>query len=163
MTPETVSDILPLDENIFDIIIFDEASQIFVEKAIPAIYRAKSIVVAGDDKQLQPNSVAKKKLDVFDEIEGEEEIEEEFEENDSIVLDEVSLLDVAKKMYKGALLSYHYRSNYEELINFSNYAFYKGRLIIAPNRENKEYLPIERIKVEGIWENRKFKRSRRNL
>ena len=155
LTPETVSDILPLDENIFDIIIFDEASQIFVEKAIPSIYRAKSIVIAGDDKQLQPNSVAKKKLDVFDEIEGEEEIEEEFEENDNIALDEVSLLDVAKKMYKGALLSYHYRSNYEELINFSNYAFYKGRLIIAPNRENKEYLPIERIKVEGIWENRK--------
>ena len=155
LTPETVSDILPLDENIFDIIIFDEASQIFVEKAIPAIYRAKSIVIAGDDKQLQPNSVAKKKLDVFDEIEGEEEIEEEFEENDNIALDEVSLLDVAKKMYKGALLSYHYRSNYEELINFSNYAFYKGRLIIAPNRENKEYFPIERIKVDGIWENRK--------
>lgn len=155
LTPEVVSDILPLDENIFDIIIFDEASQIFVEKAIPAIYRAKSIVIAGDDKQLQPNSVAKKKLDIFDEIEVEEEIEEEFEENDSIALDEVSLLDVAKKMYKGALLSYHYRSNYEELINFSNYAFYKGRLIVAPNRERKEYLPIERIKVDGIWENRK--------
>ena len=157
LTPEVVSDILPLSKNIFDIIIFDEASQIFVEKSIPAIYRAKSIVIAGDDKQLQPNSVAKKKLDKFDDIEGEiEEFDdEEFEENDSVALDEVSLLDVAQKMYKGSLLSYHYRSNYEELINFSNYAFYQGRLIVAPNKEDKNYLPIERIKVNGVWNKRK--------
>lgn len=157
LTPEVVSDILPLAANIFDIIIFDEASQIFVEKSIPAIYRAKSIVIAGDDKQLQPNSVAKKKLDKFDDIEGDfEDFEdEEFEENDTVALDEVSLLDVAQKMYKGSLLSYHYRSNYEELINFSNYAFYKGRLIVAPNKEDKNYIPIERIKVNGVWDKRK--------
>lgn len=156
LTPEVVSDILPLDEGIFDIIIFDEASQIFIEKAIPAIYRANSIVIAGDDKQLQPNSVAKKKLDKFDDIEGDdEEIEDDEFEIDDTVLDEVSLLDIAKKMYKGSLLSYHYRSDYEELINFSNYAFYKGKLIIAPNKDNKSYIPIERIKVDGIWDKRK--------
>lgn len=53
-------------------------------------------------------------------------------------------------------LTYHYRSQSEELINFSNYAFYEGRLQIAPNvcADNDYGLPIERIKVDdGMWVN----------
>ena len=59
MGPETVSQVLPLVGDLFDVIIFDEASQLLIEEAIPAIYRAKCVIVAGDDKQLGPNRAFK--------------------------------------------------------------------------------------------------------
>src|SRR5690554_1867124 len=59
MTPEVVSAILPLEHGMFDLVIFDEASQMYVEKGIPAIYRAKKVVIAGDPKQLRPSSLVK--------------------------------------------------------------------------------------------------------
>ena len=57
LSPETVSEIMPLEKGFFDLLIFDEASQMFVENAIPTIYRSNAIVVAGDDKQLRPTSI----------------------------------------------------------------------------------------------------------
>lgn len=150
LSPETVSDIFPLSKGLFDIIIFDEASQIFVENAIPTIYRGKSVVVAGDDKQLQPSSNFMSKYDDFEEEETTIENIAAFEEE--------SLLDLAKVNYDSVHLNYHYRSRYEELINFSNYAFYNGGLNISPNIEHTKVLahpPIERIKVDGLWEGRK--------
>ncbi len=63
MSPETVSEILPLQNNLFDVIIFDEASQMFVENAIPTIYRGAKIVIAGDDQQLRPTSAFMARVD----------------------------------------------------------------------------------------------------
>jgi len=54
VSPESVSTIFPMKE-MFDLVIFDEASQCFAERGIPAMYRAKQVVVAGDDQQLRPN------------------------------------------------------------------------------------------------------------
>lgn len=150
LTPEIVSEILPFREELFDIVIFDEASQIFVEKSLPTIYRAKSVVVAGDDKQLRPTSIGMKRID-----EEDNENIEVFEEDyfDDTAMTEVSLLDLAKQRYKSTLLSYHYRSRFAELINFSNYAFYNGKLVIAPNIVNSNNPPIEVLKTEnGRWE-----------
>lgn len=150
LSPETVSDIFPLTKDLFDLIIFDEASQIFVENAIPTIYRGKSVVIAGDDKQLQPTSMFNTKYDDFDEEMATIETVAAFEEE--------SLLDLAKVNYDSVHLNYHYRSRFEELINFSNYAFYNGGLNISPNIKHTKALahpPIERIKVEGLWEGRK--------
>ncbi|KAF2956247.1 AAA domain-containing protein [Marinitoga sp. 38H-ov] len=141
-TPESVSEILPLKEGLFDIIIFDEASQIFVEKAIPAIFRAKKVVVSGDDKQLKPTSI----------FMSREEIDEEFDMEISTAIEEESLLDVAKINFDSTHLLFHYRSKYKELIDFSNHAFYDGKLYISPNISNEK--AIERIKVNGIWKNR---------
>ena len=63
-----------------------------------------------------------------------------------------SLLDLATSRYTSANLTYHYRSKNEELIDFSNYAFYDGKLQIAPNiSKNVGSKPIERIKVNGTW------------
>lgn len=145
LSPETVSDMLPLKEGMFDVIIFDEASQMFIENAIPTIFRGKSVVVAGDDKQLRPSSTFKSK---FDDIDAEE-----LEIETAAALEEESLLDLAKVNYKSVHLNYHYRSKYDELINFSNYAFYRGRLQVSPNIEstNPTQSPIERIVVEGQW------------
>ncbi len=152
LSPETVSDIFPLQKDLFDVVIFDEASQIFVENAIPTIYRGKSVVIAGDDKQLQPSSTFTTKYDEFDEDETTIETVAAFEEE--------SLLDLAKVNYDSVHLNYHYRSRYEELINFSNYAFYNGGLNISPNIKHTKALshpPIERIMVDGLWESRKNK------
>ncbi|GMQ57165.1 hypothetical protein AN1V17_15600 [Vallitalea sediminicola] len=150
LSPETVSDILPLKEGMFDMIIFDEASQMYVENAIPTIYRGKQVVVTGDDKQLKPSSTFMARYDDFDEELTTIETAAAFEEE--------SLLDLAKINYPSVHLNYHYRSRYEELINFSNYAFYGGNLNISPNivniRGNKPS-PIERIKVDGKWIDRK--------
>ena len=142
MTPEVVSDILPFEKDLFDLIIFDEASQLYVEKAIPAIYRSKKIVIAGDQKQLKPSSLGTGRI--LDEIDEEEE-------NDGF-LEYESLLDASYYKFRNTLLNYHYRSNYAELINFSNYAFYNGRLLVATKMADSNYKPIERIKVEeGRW------------
>lgn len=144
LSPETVSEIMPLINGLFDLIIFDEASQLFIENAIPAIYRSKTIVVAGDDKQLRPSSTFKVRLDEDGEVDNMEM---------AAALEEESLLDLAKVSYDYVHLNVHYRSKFEELINFSNYAFYNGRLEVSPNllRSDSSERPIERIKVEGKW------------
>ncbi|AIJ05837.1 hypothetical protein JH146_0994 [Methanocaldococcus bathoardescens] len=140
-TPDVVSAIFPLKKGLFDVVIFDEASQMPVEYALPSLYRAKRFVVAGDEKQLPPTDFFKA---TFDEDEEEEDIEE---------LNVKSLLDLCKGRCPTVLLSYHYRSKYEEIINFSNYAFYNGKIAVAPNKDKGK--PFEFIKVNGIWKNRK--------
>lgn len=147
MTPETVSEVLPLEKGLFDLLIFDEASQIYIEKSIPAISRTRKVVIAGDHKQLRPSSLG------FGRIEYDEEVEDIEEEN--AALEEESLLDLARFKYPSVLLNYHYRSRYEELINFSNYAFYNGRLNVSPNTKEPDAPPIEVIKIDnGLWEDR---------
>ncbi len=150
LSPETVSDILPLSNGMFDVVIFDEASQMFVENAIPTIFRGKKVIVAGDDKQLKPNSLFASKYE--DEID-----EEDIKLESSAALEEESLLDLAKVNFDSVHLNYHYRSRYDELINFSNYAFYKARLQVSPNIINTSAStpPIQRIKVKGLWNDRK--------
>lgn len=146
MTPEVVSDILPFEKNTFDLVIFDEASQLYVERSIPAIYRAKRVVVAGDQKQLKPSSLGQGRI--LDEVD-EDEISDGF-------LEYESLLDAARFKYKPTMLKYHYRSKYEELISFSNYAFYDGKLMVTSFAERKNEKPIERIKIEnGFWIDKK--------
>lgn len=149
MTPESVSEVLPLEKGLFDLLIFDEASQIYIERGIPAISRAKKVVIAGDHKQLRPSSLGFGRLD----YEEDETSLEELETN--AALEEESLLDLARFKYPSVMLNYHYRSKFEELINFSNYAFYKGRLNVSPNIEKPSTPPIEVIKINnGKWINR---------
>ena len=154
MTPETVSDILNFEKNIFDLVIFDEASQLYVEKAIPAIYRAKKVVVAGDQKQLKPSSLGQGR--VLDEIE-DDEISDGF-------LEYESLLDAANYKFAHTMLNYHYRSKYNELIAFSNYAFYGGKLFVTSNAEYDLKPPIERILVkDGRWIDKKNEKEAKSV
>ncbi|MFA7075975.1 MAG: AAA domain-containing protein [Candidatus Izemoplasmatales bacterium] len=142
LTPEVISSILPLKFNLFDLVIFDEASQMYVEKGIPAIYRAKKVVIAGDPKQLRPSSLGMGRL-----------VEDDFLEEDEILknvtFDAKSLLDLARYRYKEALLNYHYRSKYQELIEFSNHAFYDGKLLISPNVITPKTPPISYVYVKN--------------
>lgn len=148
LTPEVVSEILPLQVGLFDLLIFDEASQMYVEKGIPSIIRGKKVVIAGDSKQLRPSNLGAGR------VESEEDSEDEDYES-SAALEEESLLDLARFKYNQVLLNFHYRSKYEELIAFSNYAFYKGRLYVSPNPQKPEKPPIEVYKLDdGLWVNR---------
>ena len=148
MTPEAVSEILPQQNGLFDLLIFDEASQLYIEKSIPSIIRTKKVVIAGDHKQLRPSSLG----------EGRFEMDADLLDEDadiSAALEEESLLDLARFRYPDILLNTHYRSKYEELIDFSNYAFYKGRLFVAPNTDMPEKPPIEvHLVDDAIWEGR---------
>ncbi len=149
MTPEVVSAIIPLVYGMFDLVIFDEASQMYVEKGIPAIYRAKKVVIAGDTKQLRPSSLGIGRLEDEDDYFEDEVLKD-------VTLDAKSLLDLARYKYYETILNYHYRSKYEELIAFSNHAFYDGKLIVSPNQKKAEKPPIEYVHVkDGIFENRR--------
>lgn len=149
LSPENVSALLPLEREMFDLVVFDEASQVFIESTIPAIYRGRTVVVAGDDKQLRPSATFMRRY-----LGADPDREEDY--SLQAALEVTSLLDLAVSRYESASLTYHYRSESSELIDFSNYAFYGGALRIAPNvlggRINR---PIERYKVNGKWVDRK--------
>ncbi len=141
LSPESVSSTLPLEDGLFDLVIYDEASQLFIERAIPSLYRGKHCLVGGDTKQLRPSSIFQFRAQLDDDF-------------DFAALVEESLLDLAVNCFDEVYLRYHYRSQFEELINFSNYAFYNGQLTICPNMNAPKEKPVEYIKVEnGVWSN----------
>ena len=119
MSPLSISQMLPLQAGLFDVIIFDEASQVRLEDAVPSIYRCNSMVVVGDPKQMPPTNF----------FSGTEVNEDEEFETDIAP----SILDMASLIYPSEMLEWHYRSRSEALIAFSNRAFYGGRLICVPN------------------------------
>lgn len=149
LSPENVSNLLPLEKNLFDLVIFDEASQVFIESTIPTIFRGKNIVVAGDAKQLRPSTTfVKRYLGADPDAQDDPSVQAALEVD--------SLLDLAVARYESANLIYHYRSRHSELIDFSNHAFYDGNLQVAPNiSKNTKSRPIERYKVNGKWKDRK--------
>ncbi len=149
LSPENVSSILPLEKDMFDIVLFDEASQVFIENTIPSIFRGKCIVVAGDAKQLRPTTTFMKRYMGAN-------LDEDVDLSTQAALEVESLLDLAVSRFNSANITYHYRSKNQELIDFSNKAFYSGNLQIAPNvSKNLRQKPIERILVEGKWSDRK--------
>ena len=149
LSPENVSTLLPLEKNMFDLVLFDEASQVFIENTIPSIYRGNCVVVAGDAKQLRPTTTFMKRY-------MGSTIDENVDYSTQAALEVESLLDLAVSRFNNTHINYHYRSQNEELIDFSNKAFYNGRLQVAPNvSKNLKNKPIERILVDGLWDDRK--------
>jgi hypothetical protein len=140
MSPLSVSDTLPLDSAIFDVVIFDEASQIPLEEAIPALYRSHQTIVVGDQMQLPPTQFFSTKTNNDDEIDGLSDDGDRV----SIVLDSDSFLAQSAVSLPSTMLAWHYRSRSEELIGFSNAAFYGGALSTVPDlhRAPKDLLPI---------------------
>jgi superfamily I DNA and/or RNA helicase/KaiC/GvpD/RAD55 family RecA-like ATPase len=136
-SPETVSAVFPLLP-LFDLVIFDEASQCFAEKGIPAIYRGKQVVVAGDSKQLQPSDLYQIRWE---------------QEEDEAILEIDSLLELCRQFLPEFTLTGHYRSSSFDLIAFSNKHFYKNQLQLIPHIDTlNNYQPaIHYIKVDGIW------------
>jgi hypothetical protein len=128
MSPLSVADTIPLSSEYFDVVIFDEASQIPLEDAIPAIHRAEQCIVVGDEMQLPPTNF-------FGAAQDEDELAVTFQERDATVsyeLDADSLLAHAARTLPSTMLGWHYRSRDESLIQFSNQAFYDGKLATVP-------------------------------
>ena len=135
MSPLSVSEILPLANAKYDVMIIDEASQMKPEFSIPGIIRAKQIVIVGDQKQLPPT-------DFFRSFSEEEDDEDEAEE---------SILDMALTVLSSKTLLWHYRSKHEDLIKFSNSKFYNDELII-PIASDKNNKGIKSVYIEnGVY------------
>lgn len=144
-SPETVSAVFPLENRpTFDLVIFDEASQCFAEKGIPAMYRGQQVLIAGDSQQLSPNDLYQARWEE-DETENVEE---------AVALEADSLLELAGGYLQSLQLKAHYRSKSLDLIDFSNHYFYADRLRLLPDYYdvNDAEPAIKYIKVEGKWQ-----------
>jgi predicted DNA-binding WGR domain protein len=157
MSPYSVSDSLPLDSDHFDVVIFDEASQITLEEGVPALYRSRQTIIVGDEKQMPPTDFFSARTEDPDDLEGMMEADD-----DEWLSDDVdSLLAQGARKLDSTLLSWHYRSHYETLISFSNHAFYEGRLLTIPDKtiHKTEKAPILVSNVKEVSIDSLFDRS----
>lgn len=141
MSPLSVGTFLECGKEPFDVVVFDEASQIFPQDALGAICRGKQLVVVGDSRQMPPTDFFRSAVDTgsSDEDDGETDFE--------------SILDLASTVFPQLRLRWHYRSRYEELIAFSNRNFYDGQLVSFPaTGRNKVDTGVEYVPVEGIFD-----------
>lgn len=121
MSPMSVAQYLPADAPAFDLVVFDEASQISTHDAIGAIARGSQVIIVGDSRQMPPTSF-------FTRTDYEEETPDE---NDVVELESV-LEEAVAKLIPQHWLGWHYRSRHEALIDFSNRNIYEGRLDVFP-------------------------------
>lgn len=128
--PVQVSNCFPMKNDLFELVIFDEASQIPLSNALGSIQRGKRIIIAGDEQQMSPSSFFKS---------GSNET--------------IDLLHQAGFYWKKIPLKHHYRSQYPELIAFSNRYFYENSLVAYPSViQNTQ--PISRhYCLDAIFEN----------
>ncbi|WP_215455072.1 DUF3320 domain-containing protein [Streptomyces sp. ATCC 21386] len=144
MSPLTVSQFLPPDFE-FDVVVFDEASQVLPQDAVNSVYRGKALVVAGDQKQLPPTSFFAAAGDSDDGDEWDEDATDGFE----------SILDMCKAsgVLRGLPLRWHYRSRHENLIAFSNHDFYDNSMVTFPGAlEQGPDIGVEFIKADGVYD-----------
>lgn len=167
VNPDVASRLLPLRSALFDTVIFDEASQMPIEYALPTLYRSARMVVSGDEKQMPPTSfftsrVESDETEVFEGQAQEDELGEEEREaleetwNRREIKDCPDLLQLAKTVLPSTTLQIHYRSTYRELIQFSNASFYINRLSVParhPADEIRRKKPIQLVRVDGTYVN----------
>ena len=130
--PSQISKCFPLKDAMFDVVVFDEASQITLANALGSLHRGKKIIIAGDDQQMSPISYFK--------VGGNEKVD---------------LLHQASFYWKNIYLKHHYRSVHPALIQFSNKHFYNNSLIAFPTSDSNKN-PIQlHFCGNGIFEERK--------
>lgn len=149
MSPLSVSLFLQSEIFKFDLVIFDEASQVCTENAIGAIMRSKQIIVAGDNKQLPPTKFFGTTTSDNDDFDNEDDDVDE-EEN----FDYESILDEMLTVFPERSLKWHYRSKSEDLISFSNIKIYNQSLITFPSSaQNTPNNGVEYIYVNnGVYD-----------
>ncbi len=138
MSPSTVSQYLPPDFEMFDMVIFDEASQVPTCEAVPALARAKSAIIVGDPNQMPPTSF-------FMNMSSDEEYAE-FDDMDS-VLEDCLTLGIPEKH-----LTWHYRSKHESLIAFSNIMYYSSKLCTFPSPDALDSKVTLRYIENGVYD-----------
>jgi len=167
MNPEMVSRLFPLRAGLFDVVVFDEASQLPVEIVLPALFRAKRMVISGDEKQMPPSRFFGSHLESDEEGESDAWLNAEDAGLDDSererftqaagrreVKDCPDLLTLTQNLLPTATLEIHYRSRYRQLIDFSNAAFYANRLSVPARHPESEILrarPVEVDRVNGQY------------
>jgi hypothetical protein len=151
MSPLTVSHFLSPDHR-FDLVVFDEASQVPPQDAVNCIYRGAQLVVAGDSRQLPPTPFFQiTEPDVAWDDEGE--VSEDME----------SILDSCEALLPSHPLRWHYRSRHEDLISFSNALVYDGSLLTFPSADH--FSPSKGVRFihvpDGIYERGRTSTNRR--
>jgi very-short-patch-repair endonuclease/DNA polymerase III delta prime subunit len=161
MSPLSVAAYLTPGELKFDLVIFDEASQVRPADAFGAILRGNQLVVAGDDRQLPPTSFFERLTQDDTLAEDEDEYDEELAASNASG-DFESILKLFKSVSKPRLLRWHYRSRHESLIAVSNSEFYENKLIIfpSPDQGRLEYGLVYHHLPQAVYDRSK---SRTNL
>lgn len=149
MSPLTLSSYIPYGAIKFDVVIFDEASQMKIENALGAISRASQAVVIGDEHQLPPTS--------FFDVSSEDDEVEEMEDigYESILQSAITILPGAQSE-----LLYHYRSTSDDLIAFSNNYIYDNRLITFPAPFYKNNSVQFEFVANGMYDSGQSRRNR---
>lgn len=148
MSPLSVSTFLGSDMK-FDVVIFDEASQIFPQDAIGAIYRGKQLIVVGDSKQMPPSNFFNGSF-----------VQDDNDDESDDVTDFESILDICSTAFPQKRLKWHYRSRFESLISFSNKNFYDNDLVTFPSAKHDDKgIGVDYFYVDGIFD-RKTKTNR---
>lgn len=148
--PITANVLFSGQEKLFDVVLFDEASQLRLEDTITCMLLGKKIVVSGDKHQMPPSDYFDNGV-TFDDTDNEDEITE-----DPIDSQAESLLTFSYSLtnyFEDKMLECHYRSKHPDLINFSNYAFYNGRLLPMPAQSSEP--PIHFIQVDGVYQQKR--------
>lgn len=135
MSPLSVAQFLPSDFKSFDLVVFDEASQITPWDAVGAIARGKNVIVVGDPKQMPPTNFFNKANPYEDE--DEEDLES--------ILDQALAAGLPHKRLTG-----HYRSKHESLIAFSNSKYYQNSLVTYPSTDTK-LSAVSHKRVNGLY------------
>lgn len=138
MSPLSVAQYLPADQALFDVVIFDEASQITVWDAVGSLARGHQAIVAGDPKQMPPTNFFARSDDDPD---GEVDVEGDMES----ILDEMLGASIPKRT-----LNLHYRSRSESLIAFSNSRYYRNELVTFPAPVHPDH-GVRLIRPEGFY------------
>lgn len=149
VNPVIATSILPLRENMFDLVIFDEASQLRIEDTFTSFIRGKYKIISGDMHQMPPSTYFGKEVLIEDVEDDEEESLELNEASD--MSDKESLLQYAiDAAFEKSFLDFHYRSRHPHLIDFSNTAFYGSRL--APMPIKTDYKALQFREINGTYE-----------
>lgn len=147
MSPLSIAQYLPHNQALFDVVVFDEASQITTWDAVGAIARARQTIIVGDPKQLPPTNF-------FGRNEEDEELVDHEKDLESI-LDEAKASGIPVRD-----LRWHYRSRNESLIAFSNYHYYQNRLITFPSPSVEDRAVQLRKVTAGIYDRGKSRTNR---
>lgn len=155
--PSSASSIFPMKLDLFDIVIFDEASQLRIEDTFTSYVRGNIHVISGDRHQMPPSSFFISDVDLVDDkgLETPDEIQalqKSLEKNNLYnLISSESLLEFAAQLdFKEVYLDIHYRSRHPDLIEFSNKAFYGSRLVPTPPISSNE-IPIKFYQVNGTY------------
>lgn len=140
MSPLSVSQFLSAGEPMFDLVVFDEASQITVPDAVGAIARGRNAIVVGDPKQMPPTNFFNKSANSGD----GDSADGDGEDLESI-LDEALAASVKHHRLTG-----HYRSRHESLIAFSNHRYYEGDLVTYPSCETRQSA-VSFQQIDGLY------------